>query len=140
MIFFSNALHLCLKDGVQYLLKISIFLLLANQAPFAFGQTSQFICTGTKNMHSANGEHREWDHFRQTYLLKDGSINHVMPTIVSSSQLQYQLTPPDDDTCQNFCNHLVTLNIESGEITDSNFSINNGIKREWGFKGVCTLQ
>lgn len=101
-------------------------------------QTLELSCIGTKTKAVANEKKVVWESFVQTYLIVDGRINNIKPNLLADDLLMYQLTSQDDVSCQNYCHHRVEVNGRTNQVVDTNFSIRNGIKQEWEFRGVCS--
>ena len=61
------------------------------------------------------------------------------PQKINENTLSYNLSQKEDHKCKNFCDHNVILNSLTRDVLDTNYSIENGIKKYWEFKGLCSF-
>ena len=105
----------------------------------ASSQTFNLVCVGSKTVNDPNGQIFSVENFKQTYVFKDGKIGGNAPQKINENTLSYNLSQKEDHKCKNFCDHNVILNSLTRDVLDTNYSIENGIKKYWKFKGVCSL-
>lgn len=105
----------------------------------ASSQTLNLVCVGSKTVNDSNGQIFSVENFKQTYVFQDGKIGGNAPQKINENTLRYNLSQKEDHKCKNFCDHNVILNGLTRDVLDTNYSIENGIKKYWEFKGVCSF-
>ena len=105
----------------------------------AFSQTFNLVCIGSKTVNDPNGQIFSVENFKQTYIFQDGKIGGKAPKKINENTLSYNLSQKEDHKCKNFCDHNVTLNSLTRDVLDTNYSIENGTKKYWEFKGLCSF-
>jgi hypothetical protein len=105
----------------------------------ASSQTFNLVCIGSKTVNASNGQIFSVENFKQTYVFQDGKIGGNAPQKVNENTLSYNLSQKEDRKCKNFCDHNVILNSLTRDVLDTNYSIENGIKKYWEFKGLCSI-
>jgi hypothetical protein len=105
----------------------------------ASSQTFNLVCIGSKTVNASNGQIFSVENFKQTYVFQDGKIGGNAPQKINENTLIYNLRQKEDHKCKNFCDHNVILNSLTRDVLDTNYSIENGIKKYWEFKGVCSF-
>ena len=105
----------------------------------ASSQTLNLVCVGSKTVNDPNGQIFSVENFKQTYVFQDGKIGGNAPQKINENTLSYNLSQKEDHKCKNFCDHNVILNSLTRDVLDTNYSIENGIKKYWKFKGVCSF-
>ena len=105
----------------------------------ASSQTLNLVCVGSKTVNDPNGQIFSVENFKQTYIFQDGKIGGNAPQKINEHTLSYNLSQKEDHKCKNFCDHNVILNSLTRDVLDTNYSIENGIKKYWKFKGVCSF-
>jgi hypothetical protein len=105
----------------------------------ASSQTFNIVCVGSKTVNDRNGQIFSVENFKQTYVFQDGKIGGNAPQKINETTLSYNLSQKEDHKCKNFCDHNVILNSLTRDVLDTNYSIENGIKKYWKFKGVCSF-
>ncbi len=103
----------------------------------ASSQTFNLVCVGSKTVNDPNGQIFSVENFKQTYIFQDGKIGGNAPQKINENTLSYNLSQKEDHKCKNFCDHNVILNSLTRDVLDTNYSIENGIKKSWEFKGLC---
>ena len=104
-----------------------------------FSQTFNLVCIGSKTVNASNGQIFSVENFKQTYVFQDGKIGGNAPQKINENTLRYNLSQKEDHKCKNFCDHNVMLNSLTRDVLDTNYSIENGIKKYWEFKGLCSF-
>jgi hypothetical protein len=102
-------------------------------------QTFNLVCIGSKTVNASNGQIFSVENFKQTYVFQDGKIGGNAPQKINENTLRYNLSQKEDHKCKNFCDHNVILNNLTRDVLDTNYSIENGIKKYWEFKGLCSF-
>jgi hypothetical protein len=105
----------------------------------ASSQTFNLVCVGSKTVNDPNGQIFSVENFKQTYVFQDGRIGGNAPQKINENTLSYNLSQKEDRKCKNFCDHNVILNNLTRDVLDTNYSIENGIKKYWEFKGLCSF-
>lgn len=104
----------------------------------ASSQTFNLVCIGSKTVNDSNGQIFSVENFKQTYIFQDGKIDGNAPKKINENTLSYNLSKKEDHKCKNFCDHNVILNSLTRDVLDTNYSIENGTKKYWEFKGLCS--
>jgi len=102
-------------------------------------QTFNLVCVGSKTVNASNGQIFSVENFKQTYVFQDGRIGGNAPQKINENTLSFNLSQKEDLKCKNFCDHNVILNSLTRDVLDTNYSIENGIKKYWEFKGLCSF-
>lgn len=102
-------------------------------------QTFNLVCIGSKTVNASNGQIFSMGNFKQTYVFQDGKIGGNAPQRINENTLNYNLSQKEDHKCKNFCDHNVILNSLTRDVLDTNYSIENGTKKYWEFKGLCSF-
>ena len=105
----------------------------------ASSQTFNLVCIGSKTVNDPNGQIFSVENFKQTYIFQDGKIGGNVPKKINENTLSYNLSQKEDHKCKNFCDHNVILNSLTRDVLDTNYSIENGTKKYWEFKGLCSF-
>lgn len=105
----------------------------------ASSQTLNLVCIGSKTVNDFNGQIFSVENFKQTYIFQDGKIGGNAPKKINENTFSYNLSQKEDHKCKNFCDHNVTLNSLTRDVLDTNYSIENGTKKYWEFKGLCSF-
>jgi hypothetical protein len=105
----------------------------------ASSQTFNLVCVGSKAVNDPNGQIFSVENFKQTYIFQDGKIGGNAPQKINENTLSYNLSQKEDHKCKNFCDHNFIINSLTRDVLDTNYSIENGIKKYWEFKGLCSL-
>jgi hypothetical protein len=92
---------------------------------------------GSKSVKSVSGKNFNRENFQQTYIFRDGKIGGNSPEPINENVVRYSLSQGDDAACKNFCAHKVLINNTTGEVIDTNYSVENGVQHNWEFKGIC---
>jgi hypothetical protein len=113
------------------------FAALLGHSALAASQTFNLVCVGSKSVKSVSGKNFNRENFQQTYIFRDGKIGGNSPEPINENVVRYSLSQGDDVGCKNFCAHKVLINNTTGEVIDTNYSVENGVQHNWEFKGVC---
>ena len=105
----------------------------------ASSQTLNLVCIGSKTVNDSNGQIFSVENFKQTYIFQGGKIGGNAPKKINENTLSYNLSQKEDHKCKNFCDHNVILNSLTRDVLDTNYSIENGTKKYWEFKGLCSF-
>ncbi|HCO57175.1 MAG TPA: hypothetical protein DIT38_03315 [Burkholderiales bacterium] len=114
-----------------------LFTILLGHGALATSQTFDLVCLGSKSVTSISGKNFDLQNFKQTYTFRDGKIGGNSPEPINENMVVYTLSPSGDLSCKNFCSHKVILNNLTGEVIDTNYSVESGVQHNWEFKGIC---
>ena len=113
------------------------FAALLGHSALAASQTFDLVCVGSKSVKSVSGKNFNLENFQHTYIFLDGKIGGNSPEPINENMVRYTLSKSDDLSCKNFCAHQVVINNLTGEVIDTNYSVENSVQHNWEFKGVC---